>query len=224
MQLVMAYYDNPHMLAIHKREWARYENAIELILVDDGSRKPAYLADCPIPYQHYRVLEDRPWHQNGARNLAMWHAEGWCLVTDMDHLLDAESLSRLAAMRPERGRAYRPLRLWPDGTDRQKRHPNTYLVHVDDYWTAGGYDERWCGYYGTDATFRRALRAAGVRIVDTDTFHVKLYEGIVDDAITRGLGRKNTKYHSARHPRVRAAMKKGERPTKWLDFPWERVR
>lgn len=223
MQLVISYYNNPAMLAHHKREWARYRHDCELILVDDGSATPPDLSDCPIPYRHFRVLEDRPWHQNGARNLGMWHARGWCVLTDMDHVLTAENLAALHAMEKVHGHAYRPRRVWPDGTDREKRHPNSYVIHATDYWQAGGYDERWCGYYGTDATFRRRLKDSGIRITDTDAADLVLYEGVIDDAITRGLGRKNTAYHSARYPKVRAAMKRGGFPKAWLQFPWERV-
>lgn len=223
MQLVMAYYNNPQMLALHKREWARYRYPVEVILVDDGSTTPPDMGDCPVPYQLYRVLEDRPWHQNGARNLGMAQATDWCLLTDMDHLLTAENLDKIRGLNLERGCAYRPRRVWPDGTDREKRHPNSYLLHRDDFWSAGGYDERWCGYYGTDATFRRQLEAARINLCGTDRFDLVLYEGWLDDAITQGLGRKGSRYHSAQHPKVRQAMKKASKPKRWLQFPWERV-
>lgn len=223
MNLVMSYYNNPDMLEVHKQAWAEYRQPCELILVDDGSAEPPDLSDCPIPYQHFRVLEDRPWHQNGARNLGMWHARGWCLLTDMDHVLTAENLAAIHAMDRVHGRAYRPRRIWPDGTDRDKRHPNSYLIHATDYWRAGGYDERWCGYYGTDATFRRQLNASGVRIANADAFSLVLYEGVIEDANTRGLGRKGSAYHSAKYPKVRKAMKQGGRPKQWLNFPWERI-
>lgn len=223
MQLVMSYYNNPGMLDVHKAEWSRYGDGCEVVLVDDGSAVTPNMSDCPIPYRLYRVLEDRPWNQDGARNLGMWNAEGWCLLTDMDHLLRAESLDAIRAMRVSKGTAWRPRRVWPDGSDRGKRHPNSYLLHASDFWRAGGYDERWCGYYSTDATFRRQLAAARIDVRDSAAFDLTLYEGIVDDAITHNLGRKGSCFDPAEYPHVRRAMKKSSRPARWLQFPWERL-
>ena len=223
MQLVMAYYNNPGMLAVHMAEWARYRHEIEVIVVDDGSASPPDMSECPLPYRLFRILEDRPWNQNGARNLGMWHASGTVLLTDMDHLLTADALDKLVATHWPRGTAWRPGRVWPDGTDRGKRHPNSYVLDRADFWQAGGYNERWCGYYGTDATFRRQLAAHGVEVRDTNAFDLTLYEGHVDDAITHGLGRKGTEYHARMNPKLRRALMDTSRPKEWLQFPWEEI-
>ena len=223
MQLVMPYYNNPRMLEEHKAEWAQYRHPCEVILIDDGSREPPVMRDCPLPYRHFRVLEDRPWNQNGARNLGMWFASSWCLLTDMDHLLTASAFDALMSVRWPRGTAWRPNRIWPNGEERGKRHPNSYVIHRDDFWKAGGYDERWCGYYGTDATFRRQLAKYGTEVRDTDVFALTLYEGVIEDAITHGLGRKGTEYHARSHPELRHEMREPRRPHQWLQFPWEEV-
>ena len=95
--IVMAYYENPGMLAKHLAEWTQYDDKdkarLSAVLVDDGSpRNPAEAAirahgSVGFPITLLRVLENKPWNQDGARNLAMKIAEGWTLMTDMDHML-----------------------------------------------------------------------------------------------------------------------------------------
>jgi hypothetical protein len=220
--IVMAYYNNPTMLEKHLEEWAKYPKGFQAIIVDDGSRQPALpvlKGKQPIPIQLYRVLKDKPWNQNGARNLAMAHAEGWCLLTDMDHLLTADEARKIKIEDYHKDRAYKPLRVKPDGSE-YKRHPNTYLMHRDLYWACGGYDEDFCGYYGTDATFRRQL---GSNITETDSFALTLYgREVIHDASTRTLGRKKSKYHVSNNPRLVSKRKYGGEPIPPLNFEWER--
>ena len=106
--LVMPYYMNGEMLRLQYRNFtswpSRARNAIKIIIVDDGSPSdPA--ASVPRPYglpelEIYRVIDDRPWHQHGARNLGAFEADReWLLLTDMDHMLEPEgamALTRLA--------------------------------------------------------------------------------------------------------------------------------
>jgi hypothetical protein len=217
--IVMAYYNNPTMLKRHLEEWEKYQGGFQAIIVDDDSEEPALpiLKDCPIPVQLYRVLIDKPWNQNCARNLGMTHAEGWCLMTDMDHLLTVEESSKIHLGNPMR--AYKPRRVLPDGSE-YKRHPNTYLLTKDLYWSCGGYDEAFCGYYGTDSTFRNQL---GKRIVNTDSFALTLYgRDVIHDASTRTLGRKGSEYYVGSNPHMKRRRKYGGTKVRQLNFPWER--
>ena len=219
--IVMAYYNNPTMLERHLEEWEKYPDGFQAVIVDDGSEEPALpiLKNCPIPVQLYRVLIDKPWNQNGARNLAMTHAEGWCLMTDVDHLLTSEEARKIKIEEYHSSLAYKPRRVKPDGSE-YKRHPNTYLLTKDLYWSCGGYDEDFCGHYGTDATFRRHL---GKSITNTDQFALTLYgRDVIHDASTRTLGRKGTEYHVSNSPRLRDKRKNGGEPIPPLQFPWER--
>jgi hypothetical protein len=219
--IVMAYYNNPTMLERHVEEWAKYEEGFRAIIVDDGSQKPALpiLQDCPIPVELYRILIDKPWNQNGARNLAMTHAEGWCLMTDMDHLLTVDEAKKINLAKYSTRRAYRPLRQKPNG-EPYKRHPNSYLLTRTLYWKAGGYDEDFCGWYGTDSTFRRQL---GNNIIDTNGFALTLYgREVIADASTTTLGRKDSSYHVRNNPLLREKRKQGGKAIPPLNFPWER--
>lgn len=220
--IVMAYYNNPTMLKRHLQEWANYPEGFQAIIVDDGSKERAapILKDCPIPVQLYRVLIDKPWNQNGARNLGMTHADGWCLMTDMDHLLTVEEAHKINLSDYSADNAYKPLRQKANG-EPYKRHPNSYLLTQDLYWSVGGYDEEFCGWYGTDATFRRQL---GNRIIETDNFALTLYSReVIHDASTRTLGRKDSKYHVSNNRKLARKRKYGGEPMQPLQFPWIRL-
>ena len=76
VRMIYPYYENPKMLERQVENWNRYagelRGALRIILVDDGSTKyPAepIFKHCKMPKKLYRVKEDIPWNQHGARNL-----------------------------------------------------------------------------------------------------------------------------------------------------------
>lgn len=225
--LVMAYYENGRMLERHFKEWETYPDIpFKIILVDDGSQNdPAvnHITECKFPLELYRIKKDIPWNQNGARNLGMTHAEGWCLLTDMDHLLSNSQFETLNNLSLWDIMHYVPGRRKVDGT-LYKRHPNSYIVHKDLYWKAGGYDESFSGYYGTDSTFRRQLAKVSERIELEEQFYLTLYErSVIKDASTRNYGRKDSKYSVSKHPLLRERKRLCPPPIEPLNFPWERL-
>lgn len=204
LTLAMAYYDNGFMLRRHYATWkawpCRIRNSVRVIIVDDGSQE-APAAHVPRPYglpevQIYRVTEDRPWHQNGARNLAAHVApEGWMLLTDMDHLLTAESAGMLLRALPglDEGTVYMFDRIEADsgeptlGKDgNPKPHPNSFLMTRAMFWKIGGYDERTCGQYGTDRWFRERAFATAKR-GHLDIPLTRYWRDLVPDASTTSL-------------------------------------
>jgi hypothetical protein len=78
--LVMAYYENPGMLAkqfASIRELpANLRDLIGVVIVDDGSpTKPAQPEDLAgVPLQIYRIGVDVRWNQDAARNIGVAHA------------------------------------------------------------------------------------------------------------------------------------------------------
>ena len=220
----MAYYENGGMLRRHFDEWSRYTDKDQwrVVLVDDCSKHdPAlpYIRDVGIEVELYRITTDRPWNQNGARNLGMTHVNGWALLTDMDHMLTAGMADRLQTLKLSPRSYYRPARIrYVDGQS-YKRHPNTYILHSDAYWKAGGYDERYCGYYGTDSTFRKALEQTHRQPIDLDISLTLFGREVQSDASTRDLGRKGTEYHLRSLPHKGRELK----PVPQLNFEWERL-
>ncbi len=120
--LVYPYYNNGGMLERQLSVWRTYQQpeSWSLVLVDDGSQEdPAssHLMPCGIDVTLYRITTDIAWNQHGAKNLAMSHCTGWCLLSDIDHVLPAEEAEHLQALLPtlDPKRVYRFARVSSQG-------------------------------------------------------------------------------------------------------------
>lgn len=256
LSLVMPYYMNPRMLAWHLRVWRNewsqaLQEQVEIVIVDDGS--PSEIAvDVITPdivmldLKLFRVLEDRPWHQHGARNLGAHVATGeWLLMTDMDHVVPASTLTEILRILPGLtknevltfGRVDAPATLtwkadhWTEFTRTRredgslKPHVNSFVVRRDRYWKVGGYDEDLCGIYGTDGHFRGRLFCASnvERHLDYAPL-IRVDRSVIDDASTRNVERK-TPGRGKLKQRVYVDKLKAGRAGQitTLNFPWEQV-
>lgn len=238
LSLVMPYYRNPGMLSFQYECWSSWPEALkrelQVVIVDDGSPEPADDVERPIGLPSlsiYRVLEDRPWHQHGARNLGAHVAKSkWLLLTDMDHVLSESQFQSLLSSLDElnteaiytldRVEADTGLPTFQNG--REKPHPNSFVVTRDTYWKIGGYDEDFCGIYGTDALFRsraesRMRHLSGVALT-------RYWRDLIADASTTTLERKEGRDPKAK---MRVLMEKAARgeskSIKLLDFAWKQV-
>jgi glycosyltransferase involved in cell wall biosynthesis len=238
ISLVMPYYRNPGQLSLQYAEmtrWTKMAKAqIEVIIVDDGSPEPAVDVERPegLPaLRIYRVLEDRPWHQHAARNLGAKMAHGpWLLLTDIDHVLTAESADALLkrAHRLHGNTAYMLHRVeadtgLPTVNDRGqlKPHPNSFVMSRDLYWRCGGYDEEFRGY-GTDGLFKQRLFSIAEKGFLKKVPLVRYWRDIVPDASTTTLGRKTPEFRcdtKAVIAKKRAECR--ENDILVLDFEWE---
>jgi glycosyltransferase involved in cell wall biosynthesis len=231
----MAYYNNPGMLARQYAHWAGFGEEVrqflDIIIVDDGSQQDAVDVERPRglpPLQIYRVHEDFPWNQNGARNLGALKAEGdWLLLTDMDHMFPEETLLRLKEV-AKPGRVYRFRRLdfdtrepTADRKGQEKPHPNTWALTRKMYWDVGGYDERTCGYYGTDSFFRAKLEKAGYPFVLVKSPVWRFDTKMVADANTTTLPRKQGRPDGWRE-RLQAKLRSSPQPDP-CGFHWYRT-
>lgn len=236
---VYAYYDNPHMLSLQYNVWSSYESdlkkRVSVIIVDDASPSSPAI-DVPRPntlpnISIYRVKENIPWHQDGARNLGAAQAENdWLFLTDMDHVMPESSLRY--AMRLNSKRAFYTFdrldaltcRPTLDKNGRPKPHPNTYIVSHELYWLAGGYDEDFCGVYGTDGMFRRQLEKVGRHVHLLGTPIIRYSREVMPDASTTSLCRKEyggAERKEAAWNRKIAAGRKNKITT--LAFEWEKL-
>lgn len=232
--LVYAYYDNPNMLARQLQEWMQYDDmhklSLNVIVVDDCSPNVPALSvikhyGMPLPLKLFRVKQDKPWNQDGARNLAMLKCETeWALMTDMDHLLPAHQVQAMLDFAGERGSYYMPGQFLTHNVNLHRPHPNTYLMHCRDFWDAGGYDEDFCGYYGSDGNFRRCMIGAGLRELYAPDFHLVVYRtSDILDANTKGLGRKNSELWSKNNKKLALKMRsKPYKATNHIRFEYER--
>ncbi len=68
----------------------------EFILVDDFSDADYVLPKTDLNIRLFRVMDDIPWNQGGARNLATFHARGEvALFIDIDQHIKIDFLERL---------------------------------------------------------------------------------------------------------------------------------
>src|SRR5688572_23534610 len=234
----MPYYDNPGMLLRQYQGWAGWpkelRRRVEVIIVDDGSQQRAeWVPICPhMPLLRiYRVKEDIPWHQHGARNLGAKEASpGWMLLTDMDHVLEPHAAAQLLDRELDPQMIYTLDRIEADSRkptlDRNgnpKPHPNSFVVTRELYWKIGGYDEDLTGVYGTDGFFRSRAFSVGRR-GHLDIPLVRYWRDIVPDASTTTLARKEGRDPGHKERILKAKRARGEADVvKVLQFEWERV-
>lgn len=233
ISICMPFYRNGPMLRIHQRAWAGYPESIRkrlrVIIVDDGSPDLTALehVDRDVDYalEIYRVLVNIPWHQNGARNLAMDRApEGWCLVTDFDHVLEPDDARKLWALKKNGRCFYVPARRRAVDGKPYHRHPNSYVLTRELFWETGGCDEDFCGTYGSDSTFRRAINALARRVEVVEPVLTLYGREVVPEASTVDWGRKDSEFHSSRFPALNKKKFSGAYlASNPLRFPWERV-
>jgi len=234
--IVMAYYENPKMLRLQLHEWRMYREtdkmALSAIIVDDGSpRNPAepiirQHGECGFPISLFRIKENKPWNQDGARNLGMKHCTGWALMTDMDHMLarhEVGGLRHVISHEAVAGSYYMPQRKEFDSSPLH-RHANSYVMLAEDFWKMGGYDEDFSGCYGSDGNFRKCMKA-GLRELATDRFYLTRWPpSAISDACTHDWGRKDSPYHRSNFV-VLEAKSRGPayRAKDHFRFNWEQV-
>lgn len=233
IQLIYPYYDNPGMFYEQQSVWAEWDRElkakVKIIMVDDSSPNDAaekYYCSVPgLDFELYRVHKNIPWNQNGAHNLAMHVADdGWCLMTDIDHVLSNENLARLLAIEPDEGMYYTlGRRQFGHLRVPYKRHPNSWLLTREMFLTSGGYDEDFSGYYGSDSVFKVALSHVGTHIKLELPYLIVYNEDDIPDANTREFERKHSKYWSLNHPHLLAKRRHWRIAINPIRFPWERI-
>lgn len=229
--LVYPYYRNPSTLNYQVARWNDLPHwmhaQLTVRVVDDGTpdhaEQPNHILEhCRVPTQLYRILKDKPWNQHGARNLGAHvapHDDDWLLLTDMDIVVPETVLCFLLQGRLDRDAHYFFGREFADGRP-DKSHCNSFLVTKKNFWAAGGYNEDFCGTYGGDGIFTRALERISQR-VDLSGQKLLGLNDTIEDCSTRGLGRKDTDFH--REYLRRRDATRNQPPRNPLRFEWERV-
>jgi hypothetical protein len=194
---------------------------LRVIVVDDGSpQHPASDILCGFalnfPIRLFRVGVDVRWNWLAARNIGMHYADGWCLLTDMDHLVPEDTLRAVVFGELKERAIYRFLRREHTG-ERIHPHPNSMLMTHQSFWHVGGYDEALSGHYGTDGDWRR--RCAAARSVYTLPCSLERHE-YVQDSSTVHYKRKQPE--DAGKKAIIARRGAGWKP-KVLSFPYEEV-
>lgn len=203
--LVLPHFQNLAMLAEQQRVWAEYppdlRAQLHVIVVDDCSPKGARPSAKAIvakglgSVRLFRLLEKKRWNWLACRNLgARMASTEWLLLTDIDHVLPPETLTRIVAGPLDETSAYRFSRVtatatWPypmAACTPYKMHNDSWLLTRDLFFSdgVGGYDERLSGCYGTSGEFRdRVLATARTHVVLTETL-IRYPREVIADAST----------------------------------------
>lgn len=220
--LIYPFYENPGFLARQIDGWrawpAELRQHVSAIIVDDGSPDPATLpADLPFPIQLFRIDVDVRWNWLAARNIGFHHApEGWCLVTDIDHVIPESTLGSVVYGSLDSGVIYGFSRSEHNGVALAP-HPNSWLLTRRMFWTVGGYDEALSGHYGTDGDWRRRCAATAPMQILRD--RLIRFEHIGDSSTRRYLRKQP---QDAVVKSLVSSRRAGWRP-KTLSFPYHQV-
>lgn len=208
--IVSAYWEQPQVM----REWWRVLRSydqdlvpqVRLVLCDDCSIHHQLVVPADIREKFwtrtFRLTGTQPWKEMVARNLCMRiakaHGHSWVFLTDPDYLICNREMRKLLTMKLERGVHYHfRARVFHDKEFKAVNQPgNMGVIHVEDFWKGGGYDEGFAGSYGfSDTLMWRNLRMfAGQRQVVTDAIIMDHYpkgrsksafsEEMIEDAAT----------------------------------------
>lgn len=225
--LVYPFYCNRRFFRDQLRHWLDLPTTLfSAIVVDDGSPEHESAERVlrtveELPFQGrirlFKIEVDVRWNWLAARNIGMHHAsEGWCLGTDMDHIVPVPTAASLLNLAHDPGKIYRFSRREHTGALIHS-HPNSWFMTRSMFWKFGGYDEALSGHYGTDGDARRRwAKTAPVRTLKDELVR---FERMGDSSTTR-YGRKEEIDRAV--PDLVALRGKGWKP-KVLSFPYHEV-
>lgn len=222
---IYPFFENSQFLARQLEHWRHYPPEVcahlSAIVVDDCSPDPA--SDVirgqlrPFPLRLFRIEKKARWNWIAARNIGAHHAsDGWLLLTDMDHMVPATTAYAAVYGKHDPGVIYGFSRNESTG-QRLTPHPNSWLMTRSMFWKAGGYDEAFSGYYGTDGEIRRRFAATAPMLILSEDLVRHEYDG---DSSTRTYLRKQPE--DAAVKRIIAARANDWKP-KTLSFPYHEV-
>lgn len=242
--LIVPFYRNVAMLRAQLDVWEDYPDAIDIIVVDDGSPERAISI---IESQASRALMQRltllrittdiPWNRGGARNLGVQEARSeWIVHIDIDHVLPAKCAAALLKFDPRASRWYRFERYRRGQADETRNkdklprecayghihpHIDSYLVTRRLFWQIGGYDEDYSGCLGGGSPFLKTLERVAGRppLAPADVFLEVYTRSVVADASDHTLPRGSREYSQRRTKKEREGNTVPKNP---IRFPWVR--
>lgn len=241
LTIVMAVYGQPLMLEKWWETLRSYDDEVldkvHLIIVDDHGDPPVEIPDDVMGLLNcrlYRVMDDIPWNQMGARNLGMAECSTeWALMLDPDMVVEpiiAKHFLQVTSDIPKGSVCLVRLR-HPNGAF-DTHSPNIYLIRKSDFDRVGGYDEDYRGHKGwSDVQFLHTLEGFKMKFVKLHEIWARFYgTKDISDAAVMTLDRDH-KHNKVIHVRkMRDAQRVGM--TRWVKsrkggnirFRWARVR
>ena len=137
------------------KKWpSSIKNQIQLVAVDDGSETETNLDATGINLKYYRITDDIPWNQAGARNLGCLMAQTeWVMFFDVDQIPNESGINNILTSLDDLSDETLYYFYVEDFVDsnlntEMKVHPNTLLVNCQRFKETCMYDEDFSGHYG----------------------------------------------------------------------------
>lgn len=245
----ITYYNEPHFL---KWWYITHQKMLDggcdvmLNIGDDGSQtKPAsHFFEKNAPNANtrlFRVKEDIGFNSHGTRNLLMKQTTTeWNLMSDIDRRYPEQTLISIYENQSKlrKGVYYSFWEILQSSRDRFS--VNDYIVHRDNFWETGGYDEEFTNIHFGDRYFLDALRMVAKR-KKVPQWQVKYVRGArdvtwTDEILTTVYPDDNTLIHPTAvwgDEKQRFALKEfvqernktpeGRKSKKVINFEWEQL-
>jgi hypothetical protein len=208
-----------------------YRDRCEVICVDDCGEPPAETPDSP-EIRLYRVKDNLPWNQPGARNLAAHVAKAnVLLLVDVDMTIPSGMLRRFvseaAQHRPKL--VLRPHLIHSMSGKKDATSPNVHLIRKKDFFAIGGYNEEYTGHKGySDVMLLRVMEKLLITRNSEQLHMILHHDGNIPDAQVRTLDR-DVKHNRKLHDKHLAICNRSgwhayAKSIKKLRFEWNKVK
>ena len=220
-----------HWFDMYLNEPEEYRRQCEVICVDDCGDPPAEVPSDPT-IKLYRVKDNIPWNQCGARNLAAHVATApILLLIDVDMTIPPGMLKRFVgeAKQHRAGLVLHPYLVHSFSGKKDSTSPNVHLLRKRDFLACGGYQEDYAGHKGwSDVTMLRVMTALLKSRKSEQLYLVLHHDSNIPDAQVRTLDRDvkhNRKLHD-KHIAIchRSGYSAFARANRRIRFQWEQIR
>ena len=158
------YFNEPHKLEIQIEAWSKWPGNVDIFIVDDGSDiYPAkavlenfHLEDWQPTIQLWNVTRNLGFNSHGCRNLIAKFAEtDWIQFLDIDQIMYEGDVAKIKQMvlEPKDIVHHKVYSQYKQTVTDHPGHLNSFGIHKDLFWEAGGYDESFTGHHYGDREF-----------------------------------------------------------------------
>ena len=218
------------MLRRYERYSADLMDRVQFVIVDDGSPLYFEIPDLDLNLTWLRIDEDIRWNNPGSRNLGVvWAKSDKVLLTDLDHEFPEETLRAMADAPPCGKNIYKIYRRDTESGALRKGHSNTFFLSRARFLRFGGYDEEFCGHYGSDDTrFVKYQKAQGTRFLYFPKDYVCFHRPDIDKSRAYHNLHRDLSFNTPVDSRKRLEMEvhghEAGHSRMFLNFTWTKVR